>query len=183
MYALDRNKLVPVAIENVTLPFRFKGVQTLSLLGWDGSRDFSEFRRLVDDISAILGPNPSAAEAEESHKVEEERFREKERQRSEETAKRKAEEANRRRIDQEVPNPWRTYGPVVAAVAVVLIIFSFVFWWPKRQATERVEKQQPQKQITTQSLPVIGKVVRRSPQERRTGARDGSNSGRIVSHG
>ena len=126
---------------------------------WDGSRNFLEFRRLVDDISAILGRSPTAPEAEDSRWMEEEGFREKE-QRSEEEAKRKAEKANRRRIGQEVPNPWRTYGPVVAAVAVALIIFSFVFWWPKRQATERVEKQQPEKQITTQSLPVIGKVVR-----------------------
>ena len=54
MYALERDKLVPVAVEKITLPFRFKGVHTLSLLGWDGSRDFAEFRRLVDDISAIL---------------------------------------------------------------------------------------------------------------------------------
>src|SRR5215475_12700994 len=49
-YALDRNKLVPVAIENVNLPFRFKGVHTLRLVGWDGSKDNSEFRRLVEDI-------------------------------------------------------------------------------------------------------------------------------------
>jgi hypothetical protein len=54
-YALDRKKLVPVAIENVNLPFRFRGVHTLSLLGWDGSRDFSEFRRLVGDIASIVG--------------------------------------------------------------------------------------------------------------------------------
>ncbi len=77
MYALDRNKLVPVAIEKVVLPFRFRGVQTLSLLGWDGSRDFSEFRRLVNDISAILGRNPTAPEAEESRWMEEEGFPEK----------------------------------------------------------------------------------------------------------
>jgi len=55
-YALDRNKLVPVAIENVSLPFRFRGVHTLRLVGWDGSKDNSEFRRLVEDIAAIVGP-------------------------------------------------------------------------------------------------------------------------------
>jgi formylglycine-generating enzyme required for sulfatase activity len=55
-YALDRNKLVPVAIENLNLPFRFRGVHTLSLLGWDGSKDFSEFQRLVEDIAATVGP-------------------------------------------------------------------------------------------------------------------------------
>jgi formylglycine-generating enzyme required for sulfatase activity len=48
--ALEQNKLVPVKIENVKLPFRFKGVHTLSLLGWDGSQDFPQFRRLVEDV-------------------------------------------------------------------------------------------------------------------------------------
>jgi TIR domain len=89
MYALDHDKLIPVAIENVSLPFRFRGVHTLSLLGWDGSKDFSEFRQLVDDISAILGPSPTAVAAVEEHrrlenerqrKVDEERFREQDRQ-------------------------------------------------------------------------------------------------------
>jgi formylglycine-generating enzyme required for sulfatase activity len=55
-YALDHNKLVPVKIEEVNLPFRFNRVHTLSLLGWDGSKDYSEFRRLVEDIAQIIGP-------------------------------------------------------------------------------------------------------------------------------
>jgi hypothetical protein len=54
-FALGRYNLIPVTIENVKLPFRFKGVQTLSLLGWDGSTDFPEFRKLVDSIAAITG--------------------------------------------------------------------------------------------------------------------------------
>ena len=133
-YALNRNKLVPVMIEEVQLPFRFEGLHTPSLLGWDGSKDFAEFRRLIDDISTILGSSPIApAEAEE------------------------------RRKDQEVPNRWRRYGPVAAA-AVVVILFSFVFWWPKRQETERVEKQQPLKEVPVQAPaePVLsaGKVFR-----------------------
>ena len=89
MYALDHDKLIPVAIENVSLPFRFRGVHTLSWLGWDGLKDFPEFRQLVDDISAILGPSPTAVAAVEEHrrlenerqrKVDEERFREQDRQ-------------------------------------------------------------------------------------------------------
>ena len=60
-YALDRDKLVPVTIEKVNLPFRFRGVHALSLLGWDGSRDSSEFRRLVEDIAARLGPSMTEA--------------------------------------------------------------------------------------------------------------------------
>jgi TIR domain len=61
-YALDQNKLAPVAIENVNLPFRFKGVHTPSLVGWDGSKDFPEFRTLVEYIASILGPPLTEAE-------------------------------------------------------------------------------------------------------------------------
>ena len=55
-FALKRDKLVPVAIEEVAVPFRFEGLHTLSLLDWEGSKDFSEFRRLVEDIATIVGP-------------------------------------------------------------------------------------------------------------------------------
>jgi hypothetical protein len=55
-FALKRSKLVPVSIEEVVLPFRFEGLHTLSFIAWDGSKDFSEYRRLVRDIAAIVGP-------------------------------------------------------------------------------------------------------------------------------
>ena len=45
-YALKRNKLVPLMIEEVELPFRFEDLHTPSLLDWDGSKDFSEFAGL-----------------------------------------------------------------------------------------------------------------------------------------
>src|SRR5262245_30890537 len=54
-YALEQKKLVPVAIENVDLPFRFKRVHTLNLHNWDGSSQSSEFRKLIEDISGLLG--------------------------------------------------------------------------------------------------------------------------------
>jgi hypothetical protein len=53
-HALNQNKLMPVKVEEVKLPFRFEELQTLSLCGWDGSKEFSEFRRLVEDISEII---------------------------------------------------------------------------------------------------------------------------------
>lgn len=103
MYALERDKLVPLAVENVALPFRFKGVHTLSLLGWDGSRDFAEFRRLVDDISAILRSS-----------------RDKE-------AGPKSEQSNRRPIGGKAPNSWQSHYAIAAAIGAVLII-SGIFW-------------------------------------------------------
>src|SRR5262245_38859191 len=104
-YALDRDKLVPVAIENVSLPFRFRGVHTLSLLGWDGSRDSSDFRKFVGDISAILSDSRGTTNPTE------------------------AQEADRRLNRNEVKSPWRTYGPLAAVIAVVLTVFSVAFWW------------------------------------------------------
>src|SRR5262245_14328277 len=61
-YALMRTKLAPVMIEEVKLPFRFEGLHTPNLLDWDGSIDFSEFRKLVEDIATIVeGPPPTEA--------------------------------------------------------------------------------------------------------------------------
>ncbi len=57
-YALKRNKLVPIAIEEVDLPFRFEGVQTGQLLDWDGSDSFLGFQKLVEDIASIIGETP-----------------------------------------------------------------------------------------------------------------------------
>jgi formylglycine-generating enzyme required for sulfatase activity len=160
--ALEQKKLVPVKIENVNLPFRFKRVQTPSLLNWDGSRDSPDFRKFVGDISAILSDS-SKIIPDHTKQAEEERLREQERQRSEEEAKRKAEEENQRRIEEE-RNRARQEAErrrleaearrreekrlrVVAAVVVVLVVFSVVFWWPKRQETERADKLGPPKEI------------------------------------
>src|SRR5215475_12109824 len=63
-YALDLDKLVPVAIEKVNLPFRFRGVHMRGLLGWDGSKRFPEFRRLVEDIAGIVSPGVTKAKRE-----------------------------------------------------------------------------------------------------------------------
>ncbi len=56
-YALKRNKLVPVAIEDVELPFRFDTLQTPRLVGWDGSTDYPEFQKLIGDIAQIVPPS------------------------------------------------------------------------------------------------------------------------------
>jgi hypothetical protein len=55
-YALNKRKLVPVAIEEVELPLRFAGLQTPRLTGWDGSADASGFRRLVGRTSRRRQP-------------------------------------------------------------------------------------------------------------------------------
>ncbi len=67
-YALQRNKLFPVAIDEVALPFRYEGIHTPRLIDWDGLDVFPAFQTLVADIKAVLGSSP--AEAEVKREVE-----------------------------------------------------------------------------------------------------------------
>jgi formylglycine-generating enzyme required for sulfatase activity len=54
-YALIRDKLVPVMIEDTALPFRFEGLHTPRLMGWDGALEAPAFQEILRDIRAILG--------------------------------------------------------------------------------------------------------------------------------
>jgi hypothetical protein len=125
--ALEQGKLVPVKIENVNLPFRFKRVHTPSLLEWDGSRTSPDFRKFVGDITTILSDSSKTTKPTEAH------------------------EADRRRSRQEVPSPWRTYGLVVAGVAAMLIIV--VFWWRKPQ--ESPVKEAERQKETIKDAPMV----------------------------
>jgi hypothetical protein len=69
-FALERNKLVPIAIENVELPFRFSSVHTPRLLKWNGSREYAEYHRLVEDIAGLIG-RPVMTVAENERTTEE----------------------------------------------------------------------------------------------------------------
>jgi formylglycine-generating enzyme required for sulfatase activity len=66
-------------------------------------------------------------------------------------AKRKADEEKKGRREQEIPSLRRKYGPVAAAVAVLLTLFGFVFWWPKPQEAPikgaSIVKPQPPQEI------------------------------------
>jgi len=68
--ALEERKLIPVMIESVALPFRFKGIHARAFSGWGGSRDATQFRDLVDDISGVIGTHPAAATAQEQLRPE-----------------------------------------------------------------------------------------------------------------
>jgi hypothetical protein len=47
-----------VAIDEVALPFRYEGIHTPRLNGWDGSDNFPAFQKLVVDIIGVLGQSP-----------------------------------------------------------------------------------------------------------------------------
>ena len=65
-FALNRNKLVPIQIEEVNLPFRFEGIQSAQLINWDGSDNFPGFKKLIADLKIILGePSLEVKKADE----------------------------------------------------------------------------------------------------------------------
>lgn len=53
--AADRDRLIPVLIEDVPIPFEFRRIQTAMLQGWSGDREHPEFERLLDSIRHMLG--------------------------------------------------------------------------------------------------------------------------------
>jgi len=59
-YALERNKLVPVKIEAVDLPFRFEELHTPELYDGNASEYVAAYQELLNAVSAIIGtPSPS----------------------------------------------------------------------------------------------------------------------------
>lgn len=76
-YALKLGKLVPVTIEAVEPPFRFQGLHTVDLSGWDGTRGYPAFHKLADDLATRLGaPAPRSASRAQPAEVSEERLAE-----------------------------------------------------------------------------------------------------------
>jgi TIR domain-containing protein len=77
-----RGILVPVLIENVQPPIGFRSIQAAHLENWNGTEPTQAFRRLIADITALIGPpskkaekEGAQAEAKPEHKAEEERKR------------------------------------------------------------------------------------------------------------
>jgi hypothetical protein len=62
--ARKRRVLIPVRIAgDAEPPLGFRAIQAADLRGWDGDPTSPEFRRLVADIAALLGPPPAQPHA------------------------------------------------------------------------------------------------------------------------
>jgi len=59
--AAQKNKLVPVELEEVTLPLAFKRIETAMLIGWNGEDDHPELSILYNSINNIFHPAAIAA--------------------------------------------------------------------------------------------------------------------------
>jgi hypothetical protein len=63
--AADRDRLIPVLLERVPIPFEFRRIQTAELYDWSGDRGDPELVRLVDSVKSMLG-EPGAPQASPS---------------------------------------------------------------------------------------------------------------------
>lgn len=135
-YALNHNKLVPLAIEEVVLPFRFERIHTPQLVDWDGSETDEAFRHLVNDITEIIG-SPSVAEESREAEVPVEleqqvlsgRLKEKEvaaKQVVEAESKRKTDEKPAKQAEEEIRCKAIRRKTIARGVAFVSAIFIVV---------------------------------------------------------
>jgi hypothetical protein len=53
--AADRDRLIPVLLERVPIPFEFRRIQTAELYDWSGDRAHPDFIRLVESVKSMLG--------------------------------------------------------------------------------------------------------------------------------
>ncbi|HKO08395.1 MAG TPA: toll/interleukin-1 receptor domain-containing protein, partial [Alphaproteobacteria bacterium] len=62
-FAIEKKKLVPVRLDETIPPLRFTNVQTVDLSGWDKTGASAPFRRLIADLSQLIGLPPEAGAA------------------------------------------------------------------------------------------------------------------------
>jgi hypothetical protein len=62
--ALEEQKLVPLRIDMIRLPMRFRNIHTIDLSSWTGETEAEPFERLVKDLGHYLGP-PTPANGSE----------------------------------------------------------------------------------------------------------------------
>jgi len=65
---VDRRILIPVLIENedVRIPLTFRRIQSANLIGWNGEVAAPSFKKLVNDIAALLGSTRQGKENRKS---------------------------------------------------------------------------------------------------------------------
>jgi hypothetical protein len=103
-----RNILIPVLIDDVTIPLGFKRIQAANLTDWQADTTHSGFTNLLQAVSEIAGPPPAK-------KLE-----------------RKAKKERRRKEHPEPPN--RRHILVIARlIGVALILLVGVLWYTQRQ--------------------------------------------------
>ena len=68
--AAERERLLPVLLDDAAIPLEFNRIQTAMLGGWEGDRAHPEFERLVEAVEQMVG-QPSPTPRDSSHRREE----------------------------------------------------------------------------------------------------------------
>jgi len=59
--AADGERLIPVLIDDVAIPFEFKRIQTAMLMNWQGDAAAPEFSPVIDAVRQLLGQSPTSS--------------------------------------------------------------------------------------------------------------------------
>lgn len=57
-FGLKQGKLLPVRLDDAMLPLRFMHTHTLNMSAWGGGEDHDGYRRLIADLSGMVGARP-----------------------------------------------------------------------------------------------------------------------------
>ena len=123
--AADRDRLIPVLLQRVPIPFEFRRIQTAELYDWSGDRAHPEFVRLVASVKSMLGA-PVAPQARP--------------------------EPSRRAAFGSIPTRWKAGAAVVLALLVALGVWLMREpSVPAPAASESPERQEQVARVTPKS--------------------------------
>jgi hypothetical protein len=67
--ALESNKLVPIRLDNVLTPVRYRQIHAADLSTWQGNPDAIEWQKLLTDLSSLIGEPPASAADRQKQKA------------------------------------------------------------------------------------------------------------------
>ena len=67
--ALNKGKLIPILIEDVSPPFEFGDLHAADLINWDGDEESDEFRNLITDIKNLIGDETKSEISSQKNKT------------------------------------------------------------------------------------------------------------------
>jgi len=135
----NRNILVPIFIQDVSIPFAFKNIQAANLIGWEGDTKNPDYIQLLGDIRTVLATQPEIGATDTLHVPE--------------------DRAVSSSGSGEHPHWINKKNILIAAVAVVLIISSIFI--VRSQKEPVVVSEDP----TTLPVPMIKPIIKDSTKQ------------------
>lgn len=130
----ERNILIPILIDNVSPPLGFGTIQAADLINWEPKQSSPEFEKLIDDISAILGPPPMKVKGAEEIAEKERRRKQEEEKKRKDALKRPKEGTKAKPVEKEPIKKRLVFGIVgIALILALSIIGKYLYQSPKKE--------------------------------------------------